>query len=463
MSRRDADRPGDRRRSGERAAVDGATDAAGPVGEAAAVASAAPADGTAPGGAGAADGPADGPTDGAAGEGSGEDRDVDPAVLAAALAPLETYLLGEPPSLTRRQVAERAGVPSELAEELWRLLGFPTAGDDDVAFTAADVQALRWSSDLVRLGVLSPERQSALVRTWGRSYARLAEWQAALLADVTLESARAVGGEGGPGGRDPAETLAVLATEALERVEHLQSYMWRRHLATATSRLLAVDTTGAPGTQTSAMAVCFVDIVGYTSRSKSLGDAELVAWLEGFEAAVSDLVVQAGGRVIKNIGDEVLFVADDVAATVDVALAMAARGEDEHDDFPAVRAGVAHGDVVSRLGDVFGPTVNVASRLTSVARPGAVLVDRGAHDVLTGADRGESDGRDGDSDDGGDGTGPGPDERPDADGDADNDAGTRPAGTGPPGDGAAAYRFKRLRRVSVKGYSRLPAYVVRPR
>lgn len=443
-------------------AVDGATDAAGPVGEAAAVASAAPTDGTAPGGAGAADGPADGRTDGAAGEGSGEDRDVDPAVLAAALAPLETYLLGEPPSLTRRQVAERAGVPSELAEELWRLLGFPTAGDDDVAFTAADVQALRWSSDLVRLGVLSPERQSALVRTWGRSYARLAEWQAALLADVTLESARAVGGEGGPGGRDPAETLAVLATEALERVEHLQSYVWRRHLATATSRLLAVDTTGAAGTQTSAMAVCFVDIVGYTSRSKSLGDAELVAWLEGFEAAVSDLVVQAGGRVIKNIGDEVLFVADDVAATVDVALAMAARGEDEHDDFPAVRAGVAHGDVVSRLGDVFGPTVNVASRLTSVARPGAVLVDRGAHDVLTGADRGESDDRDGD-DDGGDGTGHGRDERPAPDTDADNDPDTRPAGTGPAGDGAAAYRFKRLRRVSVKGYSRLPAYVVRPR
>ncbi|WP_324251279.1 adenylate/guanylate cyclase domain-containing protein, partial [Nocardioides sp. Leaf374] len=413
------------------------------------------------GGSDAAGGPADGPADGAAGEGSGEARDVDPAVLAAALAPLETYLLGEPPSLTRRQVAERAGVPSELAEELWRLLGFPTAGDDDVAFTAADVQALRWSSDLVRLGVLSPERQSALVRTWGRSYARLAEWQAALLADVTLESARAVGGEGGPGGRDPAETLAVLATEALERVEHLQSYVWRRHLATATSRLLAVDTTGAAGTQTSAMAVCFVDIVGYTSRSKSLGDAELVAWLEGFEAAVSDLVVQAGGRVIKNIGDEVLFVADDVAATVDVALAMAARGEDEHDDFPAVRAGVAHGDVVSRLGDVFGPTVNVASRLTSVARPGAVLVDRGAHDVLTGADRSEPDDRDG-----GGGAEHGRGERPDADGDNDagaGPAGTGPAGDGPAGDGAAAYRFKRLRRVSVKGYSRLPAYVVRPR
>ena len=61
---------------------------------------------------------------------------------------------------------------------------------------------------------------------------------------------------------------------------------------------------------------------------------------------------------------------------------MTARGADPDDEFPEVRAGVAYGDVVSRLGDVFGPTVNIASRLTSVARPGSVLIDRGAHDAL---------------------------------------------------------------------------------
>ena len=63
---------------------------------------------------------------------------------------------------------------------------------------------------------------------------------------------------------------------------------------------------------------------------------------------------------------------------------MTARGSDPDDEFPEVRAGVAYGDVVSRLGDVFGPTVNVASRLTSIARPGSVLIDQGAHDALTG-------------------------------------------------------------------------------
>ena len=77
--------------------------------------------------------------------------------------------------------------------------------------------------------------------------------------------------------------------------------------------------------------------------------------------------------MIKNIGDEVLFVADDVADAAEAALLMTARGADEDDDFPAVRAGIAYGDVVSRLGDVFGPTVNiaVAADLGRPARLGA--------------------------------------------------------------------------------------------
>jgi adenylate cyclase len=328
--------------------------------------------------------------------------------LAAALETVETYLLGAAPSLTRVQVAERAGVPLDVAEELWRLLGFAQQADDEVAFTEADVQALEYTHDLVRLGILSSERQAALVRTWGRSFARLAEWQTRLLADVALES------------DDPVEQLTDLAGEVLPRVEALQNYVWRRHLASAGSRLLATDTVGSVASETSRLAVVFVDIVGFTSRSKSLEDAELVAWLEHFEAECSNLVVDHGGRVIKNIGDEVLFVVDDAHAAAECALTMVARGADESDRFPAVRAGIAYGDVVSRLGDVFGPTVNIASRLTSLARPGSVLIDRGAHDELSGSPEDEQD--------------------------------TREHG---------GLVFRRMRRTSVKGYSRLQSWVLR--
>ena len=217
--------------------------------------------------------------------------------LEGALEVIEAYLLGEEPSLTRVQVAEQAGVPLETAMELWHLMGFAHVEDDVVAFTPADVKALQLSTDLMELGVLGPDRQSALVRTWGRSYARLAEWQTALLADVALER-----------GANPADTLAEVTGEVLPRVEALQSYVWRRHLVSAGSRLLAVETPGSP---VSDLAVCFVDIVGYTSRSKALSEAELVDWLEHFESQTLELVVEAGGRIIKNIGDEVLFVTDD--------------------------------------------------------------------------------------------------------------------------------------------------------
>jgi adenylate cyclase len=316
--------------------------------------------------------------------------------LAEAQVTIEELLLGGRPSLTRQEVADRAGLPLPVAELLWQLLGFARTSDDDAAFTEADVAALEQAKELMELGVISPESQEALVRTWGRSYARLAEWQAALLTDIALDHP------------DPARRLDELAESALPRVEALQGYAWRRHLASATARTLSVD---APGSSTAVLAVGFVDIVGYTSRSKSLDEHELVGWLEHFESEAASAVVSHGGRIIKTIGDEVLYVADRPEHAAEVALRLAERGADEDDAFPAVRAGVAYGDVVGRLGDVFGPTVNIAARLTSVARPGTVLVDRGCAEALTA--------------------------------------------------GGAAYVLREMRRTPVKGYARLHPWVLR--
>lgn len=322
---------------------------------------------------------------------------------------MEAFLLGQEPSLTRVQVAERAGVPLELAVTLWHHLGFPHHRDDDVAFAESDVEALRLSADLVEMGILPPDSQAALVRTWGRSYARLAEWQAALLAELAVE------------GGDTAETLTELASDVLPRVEALQSYVWRRHLASASQHLLEHATTLTAGTGEARTSVCFIDIVGYTTQSRSLDGAELVEWVDRFESDTTTLVVDHGGQVIKTIGDEVLFTVADPAAAVTIATTLTARGDDPDDPFPAVRAGIAHGVVVRRLGDVFGSTVNAASRLTSAARPGTVLVDAGVRESLTEAAEGEDD-----------------------------------------GDDASPWRWRRLRRVSAKGFKNLEAWRVRP-
>ena len=322
-----------------------------------------------------------------------------PEDLAGAMA---AFLLGGEPSLTRVEVAERAGVPLDLAVTLWHQLGFPHRSDDDVAFAESDVEALRLTSDLVRIGILPPDSQAALVRTWGRSYARLAEWQTSLLAGLAVE-----------GGEDPADRLTGLATDVLPRVEALQTYVWKRHLASAAQHLLEDAETLT--SSEARMSVCFIDIVGYTTRSRSLDGAALVAWVDGFEHDTTALVVDHGGQVIKTIGDEVLFTVADPAAAVAVATTLTARGADQEDPFPAVRAGIAHGAVVRRLGDVFGSTVNAASRLTSAARPGTVLVDAGVHDALAGA-----------------------------------------------GDEEPEWRWRRLRRVSAKGFDHLEAWRVQP-
>lgn len=339
----------------------------------------------------------------------------DPAGDGGVIGALEEHLLGERPQFNRAQVAEQSGVPTVIAEELWHLLGFAHVPDDAVAFTSADVEAVRLASQLIAVGVLSPDRQASLVRTWGRSFARLADWQVALLADVAVES-----------GADPTNGLLAISDEVMPLVEELQSYVWRRHLLSASARMLA-ETSSGPS---SMLAVCFVDIVGYTSRSRTLTDRELVAWLEDFETTVLRLAVDRGGRIIKNIGDELLIVADDVVAMAEIAAELTRRGADHDDPFPAVRAGIAYGDVVTRLGDVFGPTVNIAARLTSIARPSSVLVDEGAYEALSGRTS------DDDHDD--------------------------PAATHHPATDASSYRFRRLRRVSVKGYSRLHVWALQP-
>jgi adenylate cyclase len=129
------------------------------------------------------------------------------------------------------------------------------------------------------------------------------------------------------------------------------------------------------------LAVGFVDLVGFTQTSRESGAADLQRLLERFERDTSLRVTAVGGRVIKMLGDEVLYVTDDVRAAAEVALETVAVHERD-ESLPQVRAGIALGPVLVRLGDVFGEPVNLASRLTSEARPSTVLVDLQAADAL---------------------------------------------------------------------------------
>jgi adenylate cyclase len=282
---------------------------------------------------------------------------------------LERAILGETRHLTRIDVARESEVPLERLSTLWRSLGFTEAtSDTDVIFMDADVEALQLLNELLELGMIDARSEFAVARSMGRSFARLAEWEIAEIAsglslnELELDQA----------------TVESLIAQLLPVAERLQNYAWRRHLVNAAGRLLLQPDATANGVP---MAVGFADIVGFTRQSRRITGDELASLVETFESTVSTIIAGHGGRVIKTIGDEVLYAADDVTTAARIALELA-EGPELNEEFPDVRVGVAYGDVLSRMGDVFGEVVNIASRLTSLAKPGRVLVNREMAELL---------------------------------------------------------------------------------
>jgi adenylate cyclase len=275
-------------------------------------------------------------------------------------ASLESELLGGARRYTRRDVAERAGVPIEQARSLWRALGFADLDDDNVAFTDRDVEALRGVVRLVEMGLLDDETQLTMTRALGQSLSRLAEWQVGAIAEALGD------------GRPLSEREAVdAARDLLPVMESLLIYVWRRHLAAT-----AVRSLGSPeGATDSTAVVGFTDLVGFTTLTRHVDEIELAAVVERFERTASDVVAEHGGRVIKTLGDEVMFSADEPGTGAEIAMRLLEAVEQEA-ELPAVRIGLAYGETLSRLGDLYGEPVNLAARLTSLARPDSVLVDR---------------------------------------------------------------------------------------
>ena len=276
---------------------------------------------------------------------------------------LERLLLGGPRRWTRLEVAERAGMAQERTQRLWRALGFPDAADDEPLFTDADVAALGVLSKLIDSGFVGPETEASIARAMGQALSRLADWQTDLLADALTRTEDDHTGAVGEDAVPAARTLLPL-------LQSVQDYVWRRHLAANAERLLAV----AGPADRRELAVGFADLVGYTSRSRGMGGRELGAMVEDFESDAAEVIARHAGRVVKTVGDGVLFTATSAMGAVEIGLELPEVWAAE--DRPPLRTGIAYGAVLTRLGDVYSPVVNLASRLTSLARPNTVLVDR---------------------------------------------------------------------------------------
>ena len=256
------------------------------------------------------------------------------------------------PTLRRADVALATGIPSERSVRWWRAMGFPEVGDEAVAFGPAEIEILRRIDSFVDASVLTEDDVLRLARTMGVALSRVTDAQVELLAAaIRVELS----------GAHPPEHQDDVLPAAIEAMGEAVTYLWTHHLLAALTRAL-VREEGAVD-----QAVGFADMTGFSRLSRSLGTGAIARLIDAFEAAVFDAVTSLGGRVIKLIGDEVLFVAPDIMVAAEITMGIAERVA-ANDDMPPIHCGAAY--------------VNLAARLTSVARPGTLVVPRVDADPL---------------------------------------------------------------------------------
>lgn len=295
------------------------------------------------------------------------------------LLALAYTLFPGPHHLTLTEAADRAGLGRGVAVRIARALGLVEDIEERV-YGEGDVEALTRVADWLATGV-DLDAALAMYRVVGSALARIAESEVGFVAS-TLTAAF---DRGTPSPEDSellASVLPGIAATRLPEVTHVLDYVHRRHLLSAAGRQVLWQVGTRSGV--TAATVGFCDLVGYTEFSRHVDPDELAALVDRFEARTHEIVTSRGGRVVKMIGDAVMFTTVGPEEAVSAALDLTAdfaSGESSSD----VRAGVAAGQVLSRDGDLFGTVVNLASRITSRALPGTVLVDDAVHDALAAA------------------------------------------------------------------------------
>jgi class 3 adenylate cyclase len=267
------------------------------------------------------------------------------------------------PGLTIAEVAARTGLSAVRIEEIRLAAGLPPIAPDDPVLS--EEEARTFAAFAVAATQFGETATRRFTRVMGSSLARIAEAAVSLFL-VSVE---------GPLREAQASQLALAqanlhATESLGLVPPALTGVFRAHLQTAVRRFRRARR--SPSVDTARLTVGFVDLVGYTTLSRRLTARELATVVDRFEDTAHELTTARDGRVVKLIGDEVMFVTFDAQAACDIALSLV-----EHfccDPSITPRGGLATGDILVRGGDYYGPTVNLAARLAELAVPKEVLV-----------------------------------------------------------------------------------------
>ncbi len=273
---------------------------------------------------------------------------------------------------TQSEVSELTGLPIDILKRFWRSLGFLDVGNDERIFTDLDIESITLFQGMMTLGSAEMDSALQLARVIGSAMARIAD------AEVVPGSL--------PFGSETdnllaADAFASVADTVLPVMARLLEFVWRRHVQAATRRSMLQRSRGNMSGNSPILVVGFADMVGFTLLSQHLGEAELAAVVRRFEEISHDIVTSLGGRVVKMIGDEAMFVLDSVTAGVRIGIGLAeAYADDEL--LSDVRVGLAVGPVLVSDGDYYGPVVNLAHRIVNIANPGTVLMSDDFHTAL---------------------------------------------------------------------------------
>ena len=288
------------------------------------------------------------------------------------LLPVERELGGDA-RYTGREVAERSGLPVEFLMRQRHALGLSRRDPDDRAWGDEDVEAATHLKRFVDAG-LPEDGIIELSRVTGESVARVSDAARQL---VGRSLARA-----GDTERDLAHRLVDATRALLPLMGPELDYVFRVHLreqlrgVVLTSEHVAAGE--IPGSQE--VTVCFADLVGFTKLGEALPPEELGRVAGQLTEMASDLA-EPPVRLVKTIGDAAMLVAPEPAPVVAVALELVEAADVAREEFPSIRSGVAAGYALERAGDWYGWPVNVASRVTGVARPSSVVTTEEVHDA----------------------------------------------------------------------------------
>jgi adenylate cyclase len=285
-----------------------------------------------------------------------------------ALLPVDRVLGG---AYTAAEIEERSGLPASNVIRIRRILGLPKPEPADRVFTDEDVEAARAIKLFLDAG-FDEERIIEITRVLGEGMARLSATITAAFVDTFLEP--------GASEADVALRFASLAEQLTPATGPILVAGFKNHLRDSVQRgMLGLEEleTGATGSSQE-VAVCFADLVGFTRLGGQVEVHEL-STVAGRLAGLAVSLPEPPVRLVKTIGDAAMFVSPDPAPLVDVALALVDAFEAE--GLPSLRAGISLGPAVMHAGDYYGNSVNVASRVTGIARPGSVLCTREVRDA----------------------------------------------------------------------------------